>query len=273
MMFGFFRRRRWRKALAKPFPAEWDRLLEHNFCHWQYLDDEEKSRMRDLIRIFLVEKYWEGAGGLEVTEDMKVQIAAQACLLLLNIEHDFYRALKTILIYPSGYFAPSRTSLGGGGRLTVESTMPVLGQAHYQGPIILSWQHVVQGGRQAHDGHNLVYHEFAHKLDMADGVIDGTPVLRNREQRREWAEVMSREFAELQQRSSQGYWGSALLRPYAATNPAEFFAVATEVFFERPHELRQMHPELYRVLMRFYKQDPAARIDRAMARPSTKPHS
>lgn len=265
MIFSLFKRRRRRKALAKPFPEEWEGVLERNFGHWRYLHDDEKSRMRDLIRIFIVEKYWEGAGGLELTDEIKVTIAAQACLLVLNIKHDFYRMLKTILVYPSGYFATGRRSVGAG--VVSDAATPVLGQAHYQGPVILSWQHVVRGGRNAHDGQNLVYHEFAHKLDMADGVVDGTPVLSSREQQREWVEIMTREFRELRRRSATGYWGSdALLRPYGATNPAEFFAVATEVFFERPIEMRSMHTELYRVMQSFYKQDPATRMERAMTR-------
>jgi MtfA peptidase len=258
MVFTWLRNRRHRRALALPFPDEWRGWLERNFAHWRCLNDDERRRMEDLVRMFIADKYWEGGGGFEVTDEMKVTIAAQACLLLLNIEHDFYRIVRTIIVYPSGYFAPSRSGIGGGAVIETPG-LAVLGQAHYRGPVILSWQHVRHGGVNPHDGHNLVFHEFAHKLDMADGMVDGTPPLRDREQLREWVEVMTREFVSL--RNGHG----SLLRSYGATNPGEFFAVATEAFFEQPLEMRHMHPDLYGVLQRFYRQDPAQRMADAAA--------
>lgn len=258
MIFSWWKRRRRAAALAELFPAEWDGYLHENFAHWKYLTGDEQTRMRDLIRVFIKEKYWEGCGGLRLTDEIQVTIAAQACLLLLNIKHDYYPALKTILVYPSGYFAPGQRGPAG----VQHSSLAVLGQAHHRGPVILSWQHVKQGGRNARDGHNLVYHEFAHKLDMADGMVDGTPVLENRAQLQEWVAVMTREYEALvnNTRGVDGYWGPTLLRPYGASNPGEFFAVATEVFFERPMEMLTRHPDLYRMLKMFYKQDPAQRL-------------
>ena len=259
MIFTWFKRRRRQRALEAPFAPAWEEYLQQNFAHWNFLSDDERSRMRDLIRIFIGEKYWEGCGGLRMTDEIKVTIAAQACLLLMNMpHHDYYPMLKTILVYPSGYFAPGRH-----GAVGVQSAaMPVLGQAHHRGPVILSWQHVKQGGRNARDGHNLVYHEFAHKLDMANGIIDGTPVLESREQFDRWVTVMTREYEALvnHTRGTDGYWGPTLLRPYGASNPGEFFAVATEVFFEQPRDMLSRHRELYEVLKMFYKQDPAQRL-------------
>lgn len=262
MIFSWLKRRRRERALQKPFPSAWEEYLEKNFAYWSVLTEDERTRMRDLIRVLIAEKYWEGCAGLTLTDEMRVTIAAQACLLLLNIKHDYYPMLKSILVYPSGYFAPGQRGAGG---VMAQST-PVLGQAHFRGPVILSWEHVKHGGKNPRDGQNLVYHEFAHKLDMADGVVDGTPVLESPEQLQRWVRVMSREFESLVNSTSGrgGYWGPTLLRPYGASNPAEFFAVATEVFFEQPRELRERHAELYDVLKMFYKQDPAKRLDAAV---------
>jgi len=255
MPFFLIRRFRRRRILSRPFPAEWESYIERNVDHWKLLEDDERARLKQLVQIFIAEKYWEGGGGLEVTDEMKVTIAAQACLLLLNIEHNYYRMLQTIIVYPSGYFVPAGRQVA---RTRTEGGMPVLGQAHFQGPVILSWQHVLDGGRRGASGRNLVFHEFAHKLDMKDGIVDGTPVIRDRALFREWVDVMSREFNELRQNVGRR---STLLRQYGATSPGEFFAVATEVFFERPVELRDQHPEMYRVLARFFRQDPAERME------------
>lgn len=276
MIIRWFKRRRRRRWLDPPFPVKWREHLACNFAYWKCLDEDERRRIEDLSRILIAEKYWEGCGGLTLIDEMKITIAAQACLLILNLgrrdgravpveDAEIYPGVRAILVYPSGYFAPSRS--GGPGGMVVESRSAVLGQAHYRGPVILSWSHARQGGRNASDGHNLVYHEFAHKLDMDGGIVNGTPILRSREQYREWHEVMTREFESLINAHDQrSYWGLPtdrhVLRPYGATNPAEFFAVATESFFEQSERLREHHPDLYRVLRQYYDQDPADREQR-----------
>jgi MtfA peptidase len=257
MIFSVIRRIRHRRVLREPFPQEWMTYIEQNYDYWRYLNDDERERLKKLTQVFIADKYWEGGGGMDVTEEMKVTIAAQACLLLLNIEHDFYRMLQTIIIYPTGYFVPSGREIR---RTRTEGQIPVLGQAHFQGPVILSWQHVLEGGRDSTSGRNLVYHEFAHKLDMKDGIVDGTPIIRDQGLFREWVDVMSREFNALRHNTGRQ---PTLLRDYGATNPGEFFAVATEVFFERPLELRQQHPDMYRLLSAFFQQDPAERLQAA----------
>lgn len=282
MIFRWLRERRRARLRAEPFPDAWEAVLDRNIAYWRWLDDDERHRMRNLIRYFIAERSWEGTNGLPLTDEIRVTVAAQACLLILNLDPDSYRHVRTILIYPSGYFAPSRTR--GAGGMVIESTSAVLGQAHYRGPVILSWAHVQRGGRHPHDGHNLVYHEFAHKLDMADGVVDGTPLLADRAQFDDWVKVMTREYeALINSHDPRRYWGEAwgddgtgraanrrpptpapLMRAYGATNPAEFFAVATEVFFEKPQEMRTRHADLYRVLSTYYKQDPAGRVARSM---------
>jgi len=259
MLLRWLRRRSIRR---QQFPAAWEAILERDFARWRSLNDADRSRLRDELRFFIAERYWEGCGGLAITDEMKVLVAAQACLLLLHRPQDSFSNVSSILMYPSGYFAPTGpVSIFGAPRVTHGGTMPVLGQAHDRGPVILSWRHA-RDGAAADDGENLVYHEFAHKLDMMNGPVDGTPPMDTREQAREWREVMSREFAALRESllNSPQHPGLAgapsVLRPYALTNPAEFFAVATEVFFERPDALRAERPELHRVMGRFFRTRP-----------------
>ena len=259
-MLHWFRERRRRRLLAEPFPESWESVIQKNVAHDDWLDPEERRHLRDLLRIFVSEKRWEGCGGLSLNDEIRVTIAAQACLLILNLPHDYYRSVRTILVYPSTVVAPPRP-LGAFEVPTrpVAGPLPILGEAQLRGPVILVWDAVQRTGRHPESGHNVVYHEFAHKLDMLDGRADGTPPLHGRDEIRRWAEVCSREYLALRDRAARGKPG--LLDTYAATNEAEFFAVATEEFFDRPVALRTRHPELYEVLQLFYRQDPAARVE------------
>jgi Mlc titration factor MtfA (ptsG expression regulator) len=255
MLFSWLRRRRRRKILARPFPPEWLGYLRKNVAHYQYLSEAEQAKLRDDLRIFIAEKYWEGCGGLHMTDEIKVTIAAQACLLLLNLEHNYYDRVLTILVYPHGYQV--RGPEGGLGGAILEGTTDRLGEAHYRGPVILAWDEVLADGRHPNRGQNLVFHEFAHQLDMLDGVIDGTPPLRDRNQARRWHDIMTTEYQRLIRASEQGR--ATLLDKYGTTDEAEFFAVATECFFDRPTAMAQRHPQLYDLLREYYRQDPAAR--------------
>jgi Mlc titration factor MtfA (ptsG expression regulator) len=250
MLLTWLRRRRRRKLLARPFPAEWLRYLERNIAHYRYLAAAEQAKLRDDLRIFIAEKDWEGCGGLQMTDEIKVTVAAQACLLVLAIEHDYYRRVQSILVYPRGYSAPTRHGI-------LEGTSDLLGEAVYRGPVILSWEDVLEGGRHPRAGKNLVFHEFAHQLDMLDGVIDGTPPLKDRDQYRRWHDVMTAEYQRLIEESEKGQ--ATLLDQYGTTNEGEFFAVATECFFDKPVALARRHPQLYALLAEYYRQDPAAR--------------
>ena len=261
MLLRWLRDRRRRRLLLKPFPPAWEDRLAEQFAYWRRLPEDDRSRLRDLLRIFINERHWEACGGITLTDEMKILIAAQACLLILNLDAESYRHVRTILVYPTGYIAPTERRSGS---LISESEQAVLGQAQYRGPVILSWQHVLEGSINGQDGHNLVYHEFAHKLDMADGLVDGTPILHDRALFDDWVRVMAREYESLvgQVEGRHPMMQPSLLRPYGALNPAEFFAVATEVFFEQPRRLRDAHSELYDVLRRYFKQDPAALFER-----------
>jgi Mlc titration factor MtfA (ptsG expression regulator) len=256
MLFSWLRNRRRRRLLAAPFPPAWLTYLQRNVAHYQYLSAAEQKKLRDDLRVFIAEKNWEGCGGLQITDEIQVTIAAEACLLVLGMEHNYYDRVLSILVYPAGYRVPmdrpGRTGIideRGEGRL---------GEAWYRGPVVLAWDHVRHDARHPHRGKNLVFHEFAHQLDMLDGVVNGTPPLRDREQARRWKEVMTAEYTRLVEASQRGQ--ATLLDPYGTTNEGEFFAVVTECFFDNPVALRQQHPRLYDLLREYYHQDPAARV-------------
>ncbi|MCZ6795055.1 MAG: zinc-dependent peptidase [Planctomycetota bacterium] len=261
MLFSWLKRRRRRRLLARPFPLAWEDHVGA-LPFFPQLADEEKRRLRDILRVIVEEKSWEGCGGLEVDEEIQVTIAAQAALLILAMEHDHFRRVQSILVYPGAFEVPA-TRRGPGGVLQV-STSPVLGLAQLRGPVVLAWDEVRRGGKNWRDGRNVVLHEFAHKLDMLDNCADGTPPIRCREQYAAWVRIMSDEYEELVERAEKGK--PTLLDKYGATNPAEFFAVSTECFFEKSLSMERKHPSLHDLLRTYYGQDPAARERRERKR-------
>jgi Mlc titration factor MtfA (ptsG expression regulator) len=256
MIFSWLRNRRRRRIVNQPFPPAWLEYLRRNVAHYKYLTDAEQARLRDDLRIFVAEKNWEGCGGLRITDEIKVTIAAQACLLVLGMEHNYYDRVLSVLVYPGGYRVPADEA-GRYGIIDARGEAR-LGEAWYRGPVVLAWDQVRRDGQHPSQGKNLVFHEFAHQLDMLDGVIDGTPPLRDRDQARRWKEVMTAEYNQLIEASQHGR--ATLLDQYGATNEGEFFAVATECFFDKPVPLQQHHPRLYDLLREYYHQDPAERV-------------
>ncbi len=254
MLFPWSKTYQRREILAQPFPVEWLGYVSANVAYYRHLPSVEQGKLCDITRILIAEKSWEGCGGLALTDEIQVTIAAQAALLVLGFEDEFYRNVETILVYPQGFLA--KTQRRGVGGMIVEQTVPYAGEAALQGPVVISWADAKQGGRNTGDGRNVVLHEFAHKLDMQDGAADGAPYLQDQAQIEAWARVMSAEYQALVEATGAGL--PTLLDPYGATNAAEFFAVATEVFFELPQRMQQEHPELYTVLRDYYRQDPAA---------------
>jgi Mlc titration factor MtfA (ptsG expression regulator) len=259
MILNWFKQRRRAKILAIPFPDDWNIFIRDNVVHDRHLTVEQQQRLRRMVRIFVAEKNWEGCGGLSLTDEIKVTIAAQACLLVVGMHDDLYfDHVLSILVYPTGYVAQG-TQMSRSG-LVLESGQPRLGEAWWRGPVILSWADAQAGGRQETPGHNLVLHEFAHQLDMMNGrITDGTPPLKSKNQYDRWVSVLGPEFDNLVEKCSHG--GRGLIDCYGATNPAEFFAVITETFFERPVALRQHHGEIYSVLRDYYVLDPAGWSD------------
>jgi MtfA peptidase len=259
-----FRRWRRKRIRRRPFPDAWRRILEEGLPYYRCLPPESREELHQHIKIFLAEKYFEGAGGLIITDQIRVIIAAQACILLLHRETDYYPMMRTIIVYPSTYLARGR-SIGPGGIVREEqgwrqgeSWKGALSSAG-GGPVILSWQDVQRGAADPGDGHNVVFHEFAHQLDAESGTVEGAPVLEGgaggRSQYIAWARILGSEYQSLLR--SLAAQQPTVLRPYAGTSPAEFFAVLTEVFFERPAELKAQHPDLYEQMRTFFRQDPA----------------
>jgi Mlc titration factor MtfA (ptsG expression regulator) len=257
VIFGWLRRRRRRKLLRRPFPPSWRGYLQ-TLPVYAHLDADEQSRLEGIARVLIAEKNWEGCGGLVVTDEMRVVIAAQAALLLLEIEHDYFDDVASILVFPTSYETPFETHVGDG---IVGEGYAHQGEAWYRGPVVLAWDAARHGPIDPRDGHNLVLHEFAHHLDASNGFFDGTPLLDRRAAYKEWARVMNAAFERLQDDVDADR--RTVLDPYGATNEAEFFAVATETFFEKPRRLARKHPELYEVLRSYYRQDPLQRLERA----------
>ena len=264
-MWNWLTERRRKHILETPFPAEWQEILEKNVAFWSQLDEAEREHLRAITQVLIAEKNWEGCGGLELTDEMKVTIAAEAGLLVLGREHALYRDIESILVYPTTVLRPTRVRPIFSRSIEPEAgPTGLLGEAHLGGPVILVWDAVKRGARDPRDGHNVVFHEFAHKIDMLDGGADGTPPMATSREAREWAEVCATAFLALKKHVERGQ--PDFLDAYGATNEAEFFAVATESFFERPAQMQHALPDLYDLLAGFYKQDPAERVRRAIAK-------
>ena len=252
-LFGLRERRR-RRLRATPFPDAWRAIVEQRFALFPRLAPEDQAELLGHMQVFLDEKKFEGCGGLEITDEIRVTIAAQACLLLLHREPHYYPRLVSILVYPHAYVAQARERLPGG--IVVETPSGRLGESWVDDVVVLAWDAVRAGASDANDGHNVVLHEFAHQLDQEDGTSNGAPILEHRTQYVAWARILGAEFTALRDAAEQGR--PTDIDPYGATDPAEFFAVVTEEFFERPEALRRRHPDLYEELRAFYRQDPAA---------------
>ena len=254
-MFWLKMRRR-RRFADRPLPEEWRRIIHRNVPYVSCLSEADHRELDGLIQIFLQEKHFEGAGGLEVTDEIRVTVAAQACVLILGRPAEIYPLLQSVIVYPHTYVAHSVRRQPDG---TVSDGMQArLGESWSRGAIVLSWDNVLRSASDVHDGHNVVFHEFAHQLDAdAGGSAKGAPSLPGRSMYVAWARVLGTDYERLVGDVSRHR--PTFLDRYAGTSPAEFFAVATEFFFERPEALRAHHPRLYEQLGLFYRQDPAAR--------------
>ncbi len=245
----------WRRARIRrrPFPAEWREILRRRVPYVRHLPADLQLQLKKHMQVFLAEKPFIGCAGLEVTEEMRVTVAAQACLLLLNRRRPtYFSQLRQILMYP-GAFMVDRVHTDASGVLQ-EQRRALSGESWQQGQVILSWNDTLRGAAVIDDGQNVVIHEFAHQLDQENGPANGAPRLLGRRQYARWSQVMATEFARLQSQAEAGE--VTLLSHYGATNPAEFFAVATEVFFEQPHRLAVAHPALHAELAGFYRVNP-----------------
>lgn len=254
------RRRRLARAarLARPLSAAEEAVLDRDFPRWRSLPAELRRRHAGLARVLMEEKNYEPCGGLDaVTEEMKLVIAAQAAFIVLGMDdHGFFPRLRSVLVYPGGFRDHGRRRFG----IDDERRGVLYGESWETGSVILSWDNVVAGGRNEDDGMNVVFHEFAHQIDQYNGVADGVPKLKRREDYVRWGEVMGRHYEELVE-ASKTRDPEPFLDPYGATHPCEFFAVATESFFEDPLALEAEHPGLFDELVRFYGVNPADWIE------------
>ncbi len=218
------------------------------------LPQEELVRLRELATLFLHEKQVVAAGGFSLDDDTRIKIAAQACLPILNLGLEYYAGWVSVIVYP-GEFVPEHEFMDEDGVVHVVRD-PAMGESWEQGPVILSGADAVRCG--GHDGVNVVIHEFTHKLDMLNGAINGFPPMHREMSSEQWAQAFAAAFADFCAKAENGE--ETALDPYGAESPAEFFAVASEAFFETPHALQQAYPDVYRQLAAFYRQDPAKRV-------------
>ena len=245
---------RLRRALARPMPAAWLAMLARNIPVYRRMPPALREQLHKLVQQFLYQKKFVGCEGLEIDDEIRVTIAGQACLLLLNRPTRVYPALRTVLVYPTAFLVP-RQQVDAAGVIT-ETRQDLLGESWGDGRVVLSWDHVRRGARDRSDGHNVVLHEFAHQLDSESGSNNGAPYLGSQSSYRSWAAVLSRDFANL--RADAAHQQQGVLDHYGATSPAEFFAVATETFFEKPYQMADFHPELYAEFLKYYRVDPRA---------------
>lgn len=255
----------WKRRQSDQTPltgASWDDVLGWRWGLWSRLDTATRQRVEPLGRRILQDLRFEAARGLQLTAEMPVLIAAQAALLVSGWELDpdrrieAFSRISSVIVHRSTVVLHGERQLGGNtGRLTSDSPAHLSGQAHHRGPVVLSWSSVISDARHPTRRQSVVMHEFAHQLDMLDGEVDGTPPFDHPTDRARFVEVCTKAFNMVRQGDD------TVLRDYAATNPGEFFAVATETFFTDPTALRDHHGDLYEVLANFYRQDPARWLD------------
>lgn len=234
------------------FKEEWVELLEANVPMYSRLPEDLKSKLHERIARFIASTRFEGCNELELTEEMILTVSAQACMLVLNREGDPYPKLAAVYLYPTTFSSVQarRDETG----IVTEGVVHRLGESWSSGTVVLAWDSVAHGARNPNDAQNVTFHEFAHQLDHEDGNTDGAPALPCRESYLSWARVFGENYAEVREQIEAGK--RSLIDPYGATEPAEFFAVATETFFEKSRQLHRKHRELYDELVEFYGVDP-----------------
>ena len=254
-MFEAFRRWRRRRIVehAGLDPVLWQQTLAQ-LPFLSGLSVDENERLRQTVILFLHDKSIHGAGGLTLDAAMPLMIAAQACILVMNLDIEYYAGWVEVIVYPDE-FVPAMEYVDEDGVVHTDHA-PRAGEAWLQGPVILSWADVAP--RTDGDGVNVVIHEFAHKLDLLNGDANGYPPLHAGMKRQDWVAAFAAAYADFCRRVAADE--DPVIDPYAAESPAEFFAVMSEVFFEIPHTVQALYPLIYTQLQLFYKQDPRGRL-------------
>jgi MtfA peptidase len=261
-MFGWLQSRRRRSIQDRPWPPVWEDILRRNLRQMQWLAADERERLRAWVAVFIAEKRFEGCRGMTIDDEVRVSIAGQAGLIVLGMPGEFFDRLQSVLVYPGDYLVSRSTPLEGGGELQWQEQR--LGETWNGGSMVLSWPRVVEGGRLRDGPRSVVIHECAHVIDLLDGEIDGVPPLASATARREWMQGM----ADCRERFAEAVDEGRFVAfdDYAAEGPGEFFAVASECFFQDPHRLHRYDHDLYRLMAEAWQQDPKARVPVQRAR-------
>ena len=254
-MFGLFKNKKRQAIRNVPLPEEWRQILKSEMPLYNQLPDSDKTELEDILKVLITEKKFVGANDLVVTDEMKVLICGHASLLLLHRKPHYFPHVETIIIYPSAFISNVKEYIGGSSYM--EKPLARIGESSSQsGVVVLAWDSVVSGAANVTDGKNVTLHEFAHQLDYENGSTDGAPGLSSNSAYRAWSRVMSQEFEHLQ--SDLDHHHKTFIDQYGATSPAEFFAVITEAFFEKPRAMKRLHPDMYSLLADYYQQNPVA---------------
>lgn len=255
-MFGWLRSRRRRLLGEGPWPSEWHDILARNVKQTRWLDAESREQLRAWVAVFVAEKRFEGCGGMEIDDEVRLSIAGQAGLVVLGLPGEFLDRLRSVLVYPGDYVVSRSTPLAGGGELEWKEQR--LGETWGGGSMVLSWPRVVEGGRLRDGPRSVVIHECAHAVDLLDGEIDGVPPLEPAFSRGDWM----RRIAACRERFAEALDEGRFVAfdDYAAEGPGEFFAVATECFFQDPHRLHRYDRDLYGLMVEAWRQDPKTRV-------------
>ncbi len=248
-----FTKMRRKRLKSQPFPHHWLAILEKNVPLYSRLHAVDRVELQGHIQVLFTEKNFEGGNGFEMNDEVRLTIAAQACLLLLHRETDYFPGLSSSVVYAGEFLAPYRDVDESG--VVTEGIDRRSGESWQEGTLVLSWEDIATGELSVHPGYNVVLHEFAHQLDAEAGITSNIPHLPLSSQSR-WEQTLEQEYLRLQHDTVHGR--TTVLDPYGAESPAEFFAVATECFFERPRQLKERHAKLYEELAGFYRQDPAS---------------
>jgi Mlc titration factor MtfA (ptsG expression regulator) len=240
------------KIKNKPFKKEWRKIIQQRIPYFRQMPVDLQLQLKQNIQVFLAEKNFIGCNGVQITDEIKITVAAQACLLLLNRKTDFYPKLNAILVYPRAFIKEQESVQSGG--LLQSKKVALAGESWEFGKVILSWQDTLEGAKIPNDGRNVVIHEFAHQLDQENGQANGAPILNKGQSYKSWSETFTLQFEKLKMKAKAGK--PSLFDYYGATNPAEFFAVASEVFFEQAKRFHDEFPMLYQELKQYYKVDP-----------------
>jgi MtfA peptidase len=243
-MFPWADSARRRSILDAPWPREWEEILTENSGHAALLKGDLRRKWQQTIQVLVAEKNWEGCGGLTMTDDVKVTVAASAALLLLGMQHDYFAKVRSIVVFPSDFELPIQ-------EWQTEANV-VAGNAAYEA-VFLSWDWGLHNSKNISDGYNLVVHEFAHHLDFLDGSTNGCPDLQDKEQAQRWQAAMSAGFEQVQRDLENE--GKTFLGENAASDSAEFFAELSECFFTIPGKLKELYPAIYDVLVEYYGLD------------------